>query len=368
MENKEIETKNEMFILKIKRYEKKMPFRRKDINSSILKDYDKIYQEIYDEMINIEGKKAIIGRFLILVIPHPELKDIYIYSKDQWDLYYNYNIIENCKSNKSLKIEYLLINNSKPKDVNLKNNIKKCRKAIIKYIIKTIPCEILFNILIKFLEKNEVFAEQLKEYMITDLIYNYKKDERDSNESLDENININKIINYDEKKETNKNIDYKELEKIYKGYYIDNKEYINSLNYKFNEITKFNKFQKSFNEIKNILNEDEEKNKKDSGQNKKVSEQNKIDIEEDKYTCKSSIELQNGKSLENLIYSNSSINFNNDNVLQSVLNPSSKFVQDLMENDNFFKKYSKDEYYNGIEDYKDQINRESYIMLNKNNY
>ena len=364
MESKEIDTKNEVFFLKIKQHKKKIPFRKRDINSSILKDYDKLYKEIYDEVLNIEKKKDLKDRFLIIVMPHPEIKDIFIFSKEQWDLYYSYNIIEKCKSNKSLKIEYI-INKTQQKNEKLENNVKQSRQEIIKYIIKTIPCAILFNILIKFFEENENFADKLKEYMITDLINNYKKDEKDSNKNIDENININKITNYDEKNETNIN-DYKELDKIYKGYYIDNNEFINSLKNKFNIISKFDVYLKSFNEIKNTLNEDEEKNE----ENIKKEEKNKkdIDIEQNKNNFKTSLNLQTRKSLVNLLFDNSSVNVNNDLVLQSVLNPpSSKFVSDLMEKDsNFFKKLNDEEYYKGIVEYKDQLNRESYLILTKN--
>ena len=203
--------------------------------------------------------------------------------------------------------------------------------------------------------------------MITDLINNCKKDEKDSNENIDENININKIINYDEKNETNKNInDYKELDKIYKGYYIDNNEFINSLNNKLNNISKFDGYQQSFNEIINILKEDEEKNEEEKKKEEKIKED--IDIEQNKYNFKTSLNLQTGKSLVYLLGDNSSVNANNDLVLQSVLNPpSSKFVSDLMEKDNnFFKKLNDEEYYKGFAEYKDQLNRESYLFLTKN--
>ena len=337
MENKESEAKNEIFMLKIKKYKKKIPFHRRDINSSILKDYDKISEEIKDEIKNREGETALNGGFPVLVIPHPEIKDIFIYSKEQWDLYYNYNIIEKCKSNKSLKIEYYFYK-KKAKDETIVEKIKECKKSIIKHIIKIIPCDILFNILIKFLEKNTNFAEQFKEYMIIDLINNYKKDEEDSNDSIDENININKIINYYDKKEVNQYIDYKKLEKIYKGYYIDNNEFINLLNNKFNKISKLYEFKKSFNDIKNILNE-----------------------------VQTNLDLKPGKSLENIINDNSSVNIIVDQVLQSALNPPSKYISNLMEDRNFFKKFNKEEYYRGLEDYKDTLNRESYLMLNKSN-
>ena len=359
MENKESEAKNEIFMLKIKKYKKKIPFHRRDINSSILKDYDKISEEIKDEIKNREGETALNGGFPVLVIPHPEIKDIFIYSKEQWDLYYNYNIIEKCKSNKSLKIEYYFYK-KKAKDETIVEKIKECKKSIIKHIIKIIPCDILFNILIKFLEKNTNFAEQFKEYMIIDLINNYKKDEEDSNDSIDENININKIINYYDKKEVNQYIDYKKLEKIYKGYYIDNNEFINLLNNKFNKISKFYGFQKSFNEIKIILNKDEEKSINKIKKNEK-------DIEQDKYTFQTNLDLKPGKSLENIINDNSSVNIIVDQVLQSALNPPSKYISNLMEDRNFFKKFNKEEYYRGLEDYKDTLNRESYLMLNKSN-
>ena len=215
----------------------------------------------------------------------------------------------------------------------------------------------MFNILIRFLEENENFAEKLKEYLITDLINNYKKDEKDSNENIDE-------------KETNKNInDYKELDKIYKGYYIGNNEFINSLKNKLNKISKFEKYQKSFNAIKNILKVDEEKNeeeKRKEDKNKEEKNKKDIDTEQNKYTFKTSLDLQTGKSLVNLLGENSSVELNNDLVLQSVLNPpSSKFVSDLVR-DNFFKKCNVEEYYKGIVEYKDQLNRESYLILTKN--
>lgn len=358
MENKENNSKNSIFFLKIKKYEKKMPFRRRDINSSILNDYDKIFKEMLDEIMKIEVDKNLKGRFPILVISHPDIKDIFIYSKEQWDLYFNYNIIEKCKSNKSFKIEYYLLNNTnKTKDSKIEQKIKDCKKEIIKYIIETIACDKIFNILIKFLNQRKDFAELFKEYLITDLINNnrYKIDEKDSNEDLDENININEIMNYDEKDDIKINkIDKKKIEKRYKGYYIDNNEFTNVLNNKFKV---FSKHQKSFNYIRNILKDDEEKNKKDIRQIKKDNEQNEKIYQ--------SLELRGGQSLENLINDSSSFSIN-DNVLQSVLNPPSKYIPNLMVNDKFFKKFNKDEYYIGIEDYKDQLNRESFLMLNKN--
>ena len=350
MENKE------SFILKIKNTrKKKMAFRKRVINSSILKDYDKIYKEIIDEIISKEdeGEKTLKDSLPIIIISHPEIKDIFIFSKEQWDLYYNYNIIEKCKSNRSLRIEYYLIDKTKPIDENIEEKIKECKKLIINYIIKNIPCDLLFNILIKFLEKNKDFAEQFKEYMTTDLINNYKRDKKDNNENLDEN-------NIDKKCEAYKNLDYQGLLRIYKSYYFDNKEFINSLNSRFNKISNNYKYQKSINEIKNILNEDEEKNKKDNEQNKK-------DIEHKRFNTQSSLDLNAGNILDNLAYNNSSVIIDNDHVLQSALNPPSKYVSKLMENENFFKKFKTEEYYKGIEDYIDQLNRESYQMLIKNN-
>lgn len=357
MKDKEIETKNEIFFLKIKKYEKKMPFHRREINSSILKDYDKISKEINEEIINIDGEKAIKNRFPIIVISHPKIKDIFIYSKEQWDFYYNYNITEKCKSNKSLKIEYCLINRTKTKGEKIDQKIKICKKATIKYILENIPCDIILNFLMKFFEERMDLIEEFKEYMITDLINNniYKKDEN-NNEDIDENININKIMSYNEKNEIKINkIDYKKLEKIYKGYYIENNEFINILNNKFD---KFSKHQKSFNEIKNILKDNEEKNKKDKEQNKKDIEQN---------TIFQSLDLQNSRSLENLINDNSSININ-EHLLQSVLNPPSNYIPKLMENGNFFKKLNNDEYFSGLAGYKDQLNQlnmKTILMINK---
>ena len=189
--------------------------------------------------------------------------------------------------------------------------------------------------------------------MTTDLINNYKRDKKDNNENLDEN-------NIDIKFEAYKNLDYQGLLRIYKSYYFDNKEFINSLNSRFNKISNNYKYQKSINEIKNILNEDEEKNKKDNEQNKKV-------IEHKRFNTQSSLDLKAGNILDDLINNNSSVIIDNNHVLQSALNPPSKYVSNLMENENLFKKFKTEEYYKGIEDYIDQLNREYYQMIIKNN-
>ena len=74
------------------------------------------------------------------------------------------------------------------------------------------------------------------------------------------------------------------------------------------------------------------------------------------------------KSFEKLIKNEDNCD-NAKNYLSSVLNLPSQYVPNLLNKDNYFKKFDEREYYIGIEQYKDEINREAmesiYMLNNK---
>ena len=106
--------------------------------------------------------------------------------------------------------------------------------------------------------------------------------------------------------------------------------------------------------IKNLFKEDEEKEKKS------------VDGEPNKHVNNTSLDLVKGTSLERLsLFKNNNINDNIDdniddnNVLFTAFTPP-EYVKKLMDNQKLFKTINKDEYYSGIEDFKDLINRDTF--------
>ena len=66
------------------------------------------------------------------------------------------------------------------------------------------------------------------------------------------------------------------------------------------------------------------------------------------------------------LFDDSSIN-NDNEILKTALNPPDDYVKKLMDNNNFFRKIEENEYYNGLEKYKDQLIRESMDALKYTN-
>ncbi len=113
---------------------------------------------------------------------------------------------------------------------------------------------------------------------------------------------------------------------------------------------KFSKYENYLNNIKSKIKEENE-------------EINKNIIKE-KNIYNTSLQLAPTKSIEHLLKDDSYEIVSKN--LMSVLNPPSKSVSKLLNEENFFKKIDKGEYYIGLEEYKDKLSRESIEILNKN--
>ena len=173
-------------------------------------------------------------------------------------------------------------------------------------------------------------------------------------DTINENLNINSIINPGEKEDQINNEERKDIKNKknnINGYIIENYEFISVLT---DQTKTFYEYEKYLNDIKNVVKEEiEEKNK---------------NIIEEKNVSNSSFDLVPGKSFDNLIKDEDSYD-NMKNNLRSVLNLPSQYVPNLLNKDNYFKKFDEREYYIGIEQYKDEINREAmesiYMLNNK---
>ena len=346
MKNKEQNTKKDILFLKLKQNKS---FIKREVYYSDLKDFDIIKERIINAISEKEKGKNLYNFFPVLILNHPEINEIYIYSKDQWDIYYKFNIIEECITNKTLKIDFYP--KIKNEEISSEKIIRENNKIIFKYILQNLPLDLYLNILINFLKENNDILKSFELFLIDELIKNdISSTPNIVEDDLDENININSIINSggieeDKKLKIKKSIIG--INEINEQYYLHRKEFISILDERFKT---FSKNQKSFEEIKKNFNE----------KNNYLSD---IKIKEE-YKHKTSLELKNDQSFDRMSLSDDKDEINN-NILFTVLNPPSQYVKNLMNKDKFFKKFSKDEYYIGLEDYKDQLNRE-YMEIFRN--
>ena len=96
------------------------------------------------------------------------------------------------------------------------------------------------------------------------------------------------------------------------------------------------------------------------------SESDKIENEKD-MGLKTSLKLNLEESISNLSLFEEDVVENNEkenNVLLTQMNPPPSYVKKLLNDDNFFKQFDKEEYYMGIEKFKDEINRQFLKTLN----
>ena len=364
-ENENKAKNKDKYYLKIKKYKQSSPLIiRRSFEYSSLGNYDKINGIIMNVILNLRKEKGIDNHIPILILNHPKINEIFIYSKEQWDFYYKYNIIDECITNKSLTIDFNLINSNKIDDIIRKFELNK--KNVAKYIIKNIPINIYLNLLINFLKKRHDVSTIFQKYIINELInedeYSFKNTKKTGNtleiineeDTINENLNINSIINPGEKEDQINNEERKDIKNKknnINGYIIENYEFISVLT---DQTKTFYEYEKYLNDIKNVVKEEiEEKNK---------------NIIEEKNVSNSSFDLVPGKSFDNLIKDEDSCD-NMKNNLRSVLNLPSQYVPNLLNKDNYFKKFDEREYYIGIEQYKDEINREAmesiYMLNNK---
>ena len=322
MSDKDSNLKKDKFYIKVKRYNKEGPLARKEFSYSNLNNYKLVNEKVKEAIINIRRKKYGEDHMVELILNHPKFKEIHFDSKEEWDLLFKYNIIEECINNDSLYLDFIIYNKNTTK--NYKN-----KEVIMKNIIQNIPTNTFFKFFINFLIKRNLLKE-FKESLIIDLIQN----------------NISK------KKEENNNSDNKN-EKA-KEYFIDNKAFIDTLNKKLENISRNEKYLNSFIKIQNILKDNKEKNENI----------NKMNV--DKNNSKTYLNLTPNqlRTSMDILFDDSLIN-NDNEILKTALNPPDDYVKKLMDNNNFFRKIEEDEFYNGLEKYRDQLNRESMIALKK---
>ena len=119
-------------------------------------------------------------------------------------------------------------------------------------------------------------------------------------------------------------------------------------------IIHFSKCQNSFEGIKNIFNEDAEKKNLSELNNKKNCFRSNLIIKKDGINGINSFP----DDLDNSIFEN------DKSVLFTQLKTSKSYVKELINNENNFKKFNKNEYYSGIELFKDDLIRDSIVNSN----
>jgi len=349
MSNNVINQKKELFYLKIKSSiitkDNKIPQIKRQYERSNLNDFDKFSNVVKNAIINLERTLEIQNLVIIIILHHPILTDIYIYSKEQWNLYYNYDIIQQCINNDKLEIRYGLLE----KFESIKD-FRKNKRKIIKYILQNASLKLYSKILVKFLKENEKIGKQFEKFFIEELINETpdkikRKPKKDDNmDDIDMNLNINNIILNEETEESSGDIPEKKIpkQKLYpkldEEYLLCTQDFLKILE---NQYQKFSEKQENLHRIKEIIRD----------------ENNYYKIENDKNELKTSITF----NLEGSGHFFGDDNFDNinkrNNVLLTQLNPPPNYIKKLLDDNNFFKKIDKEEYYVGIEQFKDDINR-----------
>ena len=373
MIKKETQNKNkEMIYLKFKENNSNKKILKKEIEYSELYEYDKIETIIINSIKNIlikKGSKEEENNIKVIIkINHPKIKEIYIYKKEEWNLYFNYNLINDCIEKKTLKFDYIkIINNNYYNLDNIITEYKNNQINIFKYIIKNSSLSFYLNTLFNFFqnEKEKETSKRFRFYFISELINNPPKkyidinqvNNNDEEDNIEENVNINNIIyNQINKKEENNNKNDIKKNKLINHYikYIKD-EFFNIVKEQFDYFSKFQNYEK----IKNIFDEDNQIN----------IDNNLKELDKNNNINKTIINLNNnltfGKisNFEEDSFDNSIEN--NNNILFTQLNLSKKFVKNLINNGQLFKKLNQKEYYNGIESLKDELRRHSLEIEDK---
>jgi len=328
---------------------------KKQMEYSSINDYDKLII-IINNIIKIQQKtEETKNHKLIIILNHPKVNEIYIYSKEQWNFYLNYNLIFECIENNTLKLDYIIIDQINQEDLQ-----KECRsnqKLVIKYIIRNIPLNFFLNTLLKFFEDNDEFSQRFKIFLISEL-FNTQPVNNQINKENEENFEDISSINNMNTSQTfliEYNDTNKISEKIIKNYYIHKAEFIQIMEEQFKN---YSKCQNCFDGIKNLFKENDDEMNEDKNKNKYINKTN------------SNLNIKNDDSLGKIsLFEDSfdnSIEINNNPLFtQFNLNYSKQYVMEMMNNEKMFKKINDKEYYKGIEILKDELNREFYEVLNK---
>ena len=106
-----MEPKSYFSLCILKNNNNKSIFKKVPKNPSNLNDYKGICLEINKIIATKEELEEHELKPLIIYLEHPKLKKIEINNKEEWDILYNLNIINECIiNNNKLKISYKIIN------------------------------------------------------------------------------------------------------------------------------------------------------------------------------------------------------------------------------------------------------------------
>ena len=233
--------------------------------------------------------------------------------------------------------------------------------------MKKIPFITYVNTFIKLLKKKNDFAKEYGNFLITEILNDNINDNEDDNniDNIDEIIKIDRLVDEVEESIYNDNENKKLFDQNYcKDYFLHGKDYYNIINEKFKEHKDFPCNVQSFNEIKKLFDDDEINNID------KNKEKDEVNLDNHRMSPNTSLSLQKVDSFQGISLLNDDNNFDNNfdnNPIFSVLNPPDEYVKTLMNDKKLFKTINKDEYYSGIEQFKDIINRDSILNLSKPN-
>ena len=293
-----METNKDFALFIKKNIKKKSIFNKVPKNPSILNDYKEICFEINKIITKKDQLKENDLIPLIIFLEHHNHKKIEINNKEEWDILYNFNIINECIINKNkLKIDYKIIeekdNNNQTIDI----------KKIINYITDKLPKDYFLNLFLQFFSINKDISDLFKKFFISEIqkakINEIEKELVIKNEQLKECTNNS--INIEQTNDDNSN----------------NK--IESLH--------------TLSSIKDIINEEEYSFERI---NSDINEQNK------KNKIKDNFEKIESNDNSLLFFSSCSVK----------IDPNKFFDEN-----NLFKKFNQEEYYDGIETFKEEITR-----------
>lgn len=335
----------EKYIFKIKENKSKSS-KVRGFKHSILNDYEKISETINKAILEIKKRKNLVGMVPIYIIKHPEIQKVYIYGKQLWDLYFKYNIINECINDCTIKLEFILYKEKEIENLTKSKTIINNKTEIMKYIIKKLSYNALFKTFNDYLQKRIDIAEDYKNFLISQIMnYNIKDNINDDN---NENNNINDDIEK-EKQSNEKDKENKKDENYYQEYFICCKDFCNIIDNKYKSFSYSNKY---FEEIKNLFVEEEEQ------------DENKIILDKNNVSFNNNLSFQKIGSFRGIsLMREDSNNINENNAIFSAITLSDDYIKKLMNSQRIFKNINKEDYYSGIENYKDNLNREIFSDL-----
>ena len=334
-----MEQKN--YILKIKEYKGKDSYKVRGFEHSILNDYEKICETINNAILEKKKRKNLDGVVPIYIIKHPDIQKIYVYCKQLWDLYFKYNLINECIKDNTIKLEFFLYEEKEMENLTKSKTIIDNRTKIMKYIIKKISINTIFNTFNEYLKKRIDIAEDYANFLISQIM----------NDNIKDNINDDNNENIAKEKQSNeKDKEQKKDENYNQDIFLCGKDFCDIIDNKYKSFSYNNK---SLEEIKNLFVEEEDK-----------KDENKIILDKNNISLNNNLSLQKGCSFGRMsLMKEDSDDINNNNAIFSAIGLSDDFVKKLMNSQRLFKNICKEEYYTGIENYKDTLNREIFSDL-----